>query len=163
MFRTSAQVAAAAAAALVLSSPAHAASATGSATVRILQAILITKNSDLNFGKVIAGPSPATVSVAESGARTCSGAITCYGESTAAAFAVVGTDGETVTVSLASRQITLNGGGNNSMTLLLRSSTNTLLLTDGKASFRLAGALVVGANQAAGTYTGQFEVAVNYQ
>jgi len=45
----------------------------------------------------------------------------------------------------------------------LSTSTSALTLTGGVGSFNVAGTLSVGANQAAGTYTGQYNVSVNYQ
>ena len=41
--------------------PAHAASATGDATVKILRAITVTKSSDLDFGKIVPSAAAATV------------------------------------------------------------------------------------------------------
>lgn len=157
-------MAAAIAACCAMASQAHAASATGTATVRILQAITVTKTSDLNFGKVVAASQAATVSIGESGARTCGTGLTCYGATTAGAFGVTGSAGETVSVSIDNPSIQLtNGGGAPGMTVALTTSTPSLVLSGGGGSFKIAGTLTVGANQPGGVYSGYYSVSVNYQ
>lgn len=144
-------------------SPAFAQSATGDASVKILTAITVTKSSDLYFGKVLASASAATVDIAENGSRTCGTGLSCYDTATAGGFNVTGTDGETVTVAIANPNISLSDGQGNSMDVALSTSTSTLTLAGGSGSFNIAGSLSVGANQAAGDYTGQYSVSVDYQ
>ncbi len=144
-------------------SPAYATSANGDASVQILQAISVTKASDLNFGKVVAAATASTVAVGEDNSRNCGAALTCYGATTAGAFNVTGTAGQTVTVSIDSPSITLSDGGSNSLAATVSTTTSSLVLTGGTGNFKVAGLLNVGANQAAGTYAGQYTVSVNYQ
>jgi hypothetical protein len=143
--------------------PAYAATGTGDATVQILQAITVTKASDLNFGKVVAASSASTVTVGENDARTCGAALTCYGATTAGAFNVTGAAGETVTVAIDSPTISLTDGGSNTIAATVSTTTSSLVLTGGNGNFKVAGLLNVGANQAGGTYAGQYTVSVNYQ
>ncbi|MBB3981709.1 hypothetical protein GGR44_001356 [Sphingobium fontiphilum] len=147
----------------MITAPAHATSATGDATVKILQAITVAKSSDLNFGKVLASSTASTVAIAESGTRTCGSGLSCYGTTTAGAFNVTGSTGETVSVAIDNPTITLSDGGANAMTVALNTSTSSMTLAGGTGSFKIAGTLNVGANQAAGTYAGQYSVSVNYQ
>lgn len=144
-------------------SPAYAASGNGTASVKILRAITVTKSSDLYFGKILPSASAATVAVAESGARTCGAGLGCYDTATSGGFHVVGTTGEVVSVSLDSATATLSDGASHSMTVNLATSTTALTLTGGAGDFKVAGTLNVGASQADGTYTGQYSVSVNYQ
>lgn len=145
-----------------MAAPAAAQTATGDVTVRILQAITVSKTADLNFGRVVAGTTAGSVVVAEDGTRTCPAALRCIGATTGAAFAVTGTTGETVTVSIDTPSIQL-ASGTNRMTVGLTTATRTITLAAGPNTFRVGGTLAVGAAQAAGTYTGQFTVSVNYQ
>lgn len=147
---------------LGVATPAAAQTATGDVSVRILQAITVSKTADLNFGRVVAGTAAGSVVVAEDGTRTCAAALRCLGSTTGAAFAVTGTAGETVTVAIDTPSIQLTSGANR-MTVALSTQTRTMTLSAGNNAFRVGGALSVGANQAAGTYTGQFTVSVNYQ
>ncbi|MDH7973276.1 DUF4402 domain-containing protein [Sphingomonas sp. AR_OL41] len=144
-------------------SPAYASSGNGTASVKILRAITVTKSSDLYFGKILPSATASTVAVAESGARTCGASLGCYDTATSGAFHVVGTSGEIVSVSLDSASTTLSDGASHSMTVNLATSTTALTLTGGAGDFKVAGTLNVGASQADGTYTGQYSVSVNYQ
>lgn len=145
-----------------VATPAAAQTATGDVTVRVLQAITVSKTADLNFGRVVAGTAAGSVVVAEDGTRTCPAALKCLGTTTSGAFAVTGTAGETVTVAIDTPSIQLTSG-TNKMAVALTTTTKTLTLATAGNAFRVAGSLAVGANQAAGTYTGQFTVSVNYQ
>lgn len=142
--------------------PAHAETARGDATVKILQAITVSKTADLNFGNVVPSAAAATVAVGEDGTRTCGTGLSCYGTTTSGAFNVTGTAGETVSVGIDNATIQLSNG-TQSMAVALSTSTSSLTLAGGTGSFRVGGTLSVGANQAAGTYTGQYNVSVNYQ
>lgn len=146
----------------VVAAPAHAATGTGDATVKVLGALAVTKTSDLNFGRVVASATAGTVSVGEDNSRVCAVGLTCFGTTTAGAFSVSGTAGETVTVAITNPSITLSNGSQ-TMAVALSTTTTSLSLTGGSGSFKVAGALTVGANQAPGNYSGQYSVAVDYQ
>lgn len=150
-------------AALAATAPAHAQSATGDVSVRVLQAITVTKSSDLSFGKVLPASAPSTVAIAEDGTRTCGTGLKCFGTTTSGGFNVTASTGETVSVSIDTPSITLSNGGSQTMGVTLNSSTRTMSLPSGSGSFRVGGTLSVGANQAAGNYSGQYTVSVAYQ
>lgn len=137
--------------------------ATGSATASatILSPISVTKTSDLDFGKIIAGASASTVALTGAGAFTCGSGLTCSGTHTPAAFNVAGTAGEAVTVA-SDATVTLISGAN-SMSATLVPTASSLTLVGGTASFNVGGTLSVAGNQAAGAYAGTFNVTVNYQ
>lgn len=166
-FKFAKLLAAAGLATIVSATPAfadpHPASGTGTATVKILKAIVVTNPTSLNFGKVLPGSSAATIAVAENNAVTCDTALECLGSPTAASFHVTGTSGETVTVALDASTATLSDGASNSMTVDLATTTSNLALTGGANDFKVSGVLHVGANQVDGDYTGNFTVSVDYQ
>ena len=143
-------------------SAAHAASATGTAKAKILRQITLTNTSDLQYATIISGATAATVAVSTAGARTCGTGLTCTGTATSANFNVAGTDGAVVLVS-GDSSVTLNGslGGTMASTLTYSAANITLGATGG--SFQVGGTLSVGANQAAGDYTGTFNVTADYQ
>jgi len=143
--------------------PANAATATGDATVRVLQALSVTKTANLNFGNVVASASAGTIAIAENGNRTCASGLACFGSTAAGEFAVAGTVGETVTVAIDSGAISLTDGASHTIEGSVSTTTNALTLAAGTNSFKIAGQLNIGANQAAGTYAGQYSVSVNYQ
>lgn len=147
----------------LLAAPSHGASTSGSASVKVLQAVTVAKGADLDFGKVIPGTAAATVRIAEDGTRTCGTGLTCIGTPTAALFNITGTTGETVGVTIAVARINLTSGSAPAMTVDLATTTPSVVMVAGKGSFKVSGLLTVGANQAAGAYTGTFTVNVDYQ
>lgn len=143
-------------------SAAHAASATGTATAKILRQITLTKTSDLQYATIISGATASTVAVSTAGGVTCGAGLTCTGTTTAGSFSVQGTNGAVVLVG-GDSSVTLNGslGGTMSSTLTYSSPNITLGTTGG--NFQVGGTLSVGANQASGDYSGTFNVTANYQ
>lgn len=142
---------------------AHAATTTADAKARILSQITVSKVSgqDLDFGAIVSGASASTVQISTAGSRTCGAGITCSGTTSAAGFSITGTTGETVTIG-SDANVTLNGPGGATMSATLASSLATLTL-DGSDGFTVGGTLGVNASQAAGNYSGTFNVTVNYQ
>jgi Mat/Ecp fimbriae major subunit len=143
--------------------PAQAASGNGDATVQVLQAFTLAKTSDLGFGKLIPSAAAGTINIAEDGTRTCAASLTCFGTTSAGGFSISGSSGETVSVGLDSDTITLTNGASATISGKISTSSKALTLEAGQASFKIAGLLSVGANQAGGTYRGQYAVSVNYQ
>lgn len=139
---------------------AYAATANSTASARILKQVTVTKTADLDFGTIVTGTAPATVDISALGVRVCGAGLVCSGTTTAAAFGIVGTVGQTVRITAAG-PVTLSSG-TNSMTATLLSSAATRTLT-GTDAFTVGGSLALGANQADGVYTGAFAVTVDYQ
>lgn len=143
--------------------PAHAASATGDATVKVMSGLAVSKTSDLNFGRLVPGSGTETLTVAADGTVTCGGTLTCFGTKTPGNFSVTGAAGEVVTVQIANSAITLSNGSY-TMPVSLSTPANSMTLSvDGTGSFKVGGVLTVASTQAPGTYTGQYSVSVNYQ
>jgi hypothetical protein len=141
---------------------AQAATATANAKAQILKALTVTKTTDLDFGTIVAGTAIGTVTLPTTGAASCTGTITCAGTPVPALFAVTGTTGQIVTIAAANT--TLSGPGT-AMAATLAPSSATLTLSGVAATdvFKVGGALIVGASQLEGVYTGSFGVTVNYQ
>lgn len=137
-------------------------SATGTASVRIVQALSVAKTSDLDFGRIVTGGSAGTVTIAADGSRACGGGLQCLGAVSAGGFTITGAAGETVAVAIDSPNIQLSNG-TDTMAVALQPSVQSLVLAEGKGQLRIAGILSVGANQPPGVYSGQYSVSVNYQ
>ncbi|QJQ31853.1 DUF4402 domain-containing protein [Sphingomonas lacunae] len=144
---------------------AQAAPANASATARaaVLKQITVANTSDLDFGTVVAGTSAANLDVSTAGARTCGAGMTCTGTVSAANFNITGTVASVVTIS-GDNSVSLSNG-TDTMTASLTRSASTLTLAAGavNGSFTVGGSLGVDANQADGSYTGTFNVSVDYQ
>jgi spore coat protein U-like protein len=149
---------------------------TADASATIVAPISITQDNGLNFGSIAAGSTASDVRVTPAGARS----ITNGGNATlsvggaaasAASFTVTGSAGYQYTVSLPADDIvTLSDGGTNSMAVNSfnflatnnNATTGTGILTGGSDILKVGATLLVSANQAAGSYTGTFDVTVNY-
>lgn len=150
------------------------ASATQSTTgsTRILQAISIAKNSDLEFGSIVkpssAGTSTVTID-ASTGGRTigAGGAVGAAGTSGRATYTVTGEGGQgfSITPDSSFNMNRAGGGGTIAVTTTASSATGTLsgsIGASGTASFGVGGSFSVADTTATGNYTGTFNVVVAY-
>lgn len=155
------------AAASLFAATAHAqASATASATasVEIATPISLQNTAGLDFGVVAAAPGAGTVVVSTAGGVTESGGVNVLGGSPAAAAFTVGGQGSyAYSITVPSAAVTLSDG-TNSMTVdnFVDSKGGSSSLVNGADTFTVGATLNVGANQAAGSYTGSFDVTVAY-
>lgn len=167
-----AAVGAALAAALSFSGAANAAaSASANANAEILSTISVVKNQDMDFGLIaVNGAATLTISADESSPAACPANLVCAGARVPAKFTISGTAGVGTTAAVRQASVSLTSGAN-SMTLnnftVFFPSGNTLTVPGGGgaavAPFNVGGSLGVGAAQAAGVYTGSFDVDVEYQ
>ncbi len=140
--------------------------ATGTATAEVLSSLTVTATADLQFGQIAANTGGSVTVNADSSVSKTGGLIST-GSRAPAAFDVVGSPNAMVIVSLPTASVNLTRvSGTETMQL---GSFNTdpngafQLDTAGAGSFNVGGTLTVGANQVAGTYTGTFQVSVEYQ
>jgi hypothetical protein len=145
-----------------------AASATANSTADIVAAISIAKDTggDLGFGYAVASGTAGTVVIANDGTRTCNGGVTCIagGTTSAASFTVTGQANYTYAITLPS-SVTLTDGASNNMTVDTFTSnpaTTGTIGSGGSQTIAVGATLNVTASQAAGTYTGTFDVSVDY-
>jgi hypothetical protein len=138
-------------------------SVTANANAKILAAVTVTKSTDLNFGTAVSGAAAGTVAVSTGGAQTCTTVVCTGGGATAAGFAIQGTAGGNVAITVPAT-VSLTGPGT-AMSATLTSSAASLVLTGVAATdvFQVGGSLPVAINQAGGSYTGTFTVSVAYQ
>jgi Mat/Ecp fimbriae major subunit len=139
-----------------------AAEATATASAAILQPVTVTKVADLDFGKIVAGPSASTVTLSSNGQFQCGAGLTCLDNHNIARFTVSGVPGQMVSIQSDS-QITLSSSGGAKMPVVLDVSAKTLKLNNGQNNtIGVGGTLSVAAYQAEGVYTGLFTITVNY-
>jgi len=143
------------------------------ATGVIFQPIVLTKDTDLNFGTVVR-PQSGSGSVAidaATGQRTLSGqgAVLNTGPAASrAAFTVGGEGGQTFTISApATLTLTRSGGSETVVATLTPSATSGVLSGSlggaaGSSSFGVGGQLPIADTLTAGAYAGSFTVTVAY-
>jgi predicted small secreted protein len=145
------------------------ATATGNAAARILSPITLTAGADLNFATIYKSVGGGTVRVTPAGVRTVvAGTVTLAAApvATAGTFTVGGDPALTYTITLpADGVVTISNGAVtmpvNVFTVTSASGTNTLSGA-GSDLISIGADLIVGGGQASGTYTGTYNVTVQY-
>lgn len=163
--------------ALTSAPAAYAKNASGQTNVTMVSALSLVKDSDLNFGDLIASNAAGTVIVDPDSVRSASGGtITAGGTVSAARFQGFGLGGQRVKINPPKGGYTLlhsDGVATLNMRDMTYAVDNVITLGRGNSgqyritgvgpfTIRVGGTLDVGANQLPGTYTGTFEVRVNY-
>jgi hypothetical protein len=156
--------------------PAYADTKTGTAEVTVVRPLSFVIDDGLDFGNVVRGTTAGTVTVAPDGTRTKTGGVTLAngGGHKAASFAGMGSNNQRVDISLGANSILITGpGAPMRVHTFVVGSTPTAILTTTPLRFRINSAtgifafpvgatLDVGANQAAGKYTGVWIINLNY-
>ncbi len=158
--------------------PVQAKVAQGTADAIVVTQLSFFSVDDLAFGSIVASASAGTVTINPDGTRASTGGVTPIGGGfLAARFAGRGSNGQTVSISMASTPINITRvGGTQTMQVrtFVIGSTPTAVLTATPQRFRINSAtgififtvgaqLVVNANQTPGTYKGNYSVILNYQ
>lgn len=153
-----------AAVAALVAGGSYAADVDSSAGADIVAPLQVANATALYFGTVVPSIANAdTVIVSATGAKTCGAELTCLtSDHTAAAFNVTGETDRVYTITLPN-SVQISNGSENMDVDNFTGSKASGTLTSGADSFTVGGTLDVGANQAAGEYTGTFTVTVEYQ
>lgn len=140
---------------------------TAQASATILQHLSLTKNVDLAFGGIITDTDGGTVLIPATSAGTPSynGLPTQLTATTSAAqFTANGEDDATFAITLPASTTLTNGTNNMTVDNFVSSVGLTgVQLVSSEKMFYVGATLNVGATQAAGNYTGTFDVTVTYE
>lgn len=150
-----------AAAAALVSTGANAATVSAQAEVDILAPVELEQTAVLDFGVVAAGAGGTVTLPSGSDTRSCSVGVTCVGAAQRGALRVRAINTYTVAITVAP-STTLTGPGT-AMALTLNPSITSIVANGAFQTFHVGGTLTVGAAQAAGTYTGTYNVSADYQ
>lgn len=138
---------------------------TANANARIITAISITKLVDLQFRDIVPGAAAGTVVMSPAGVRTSTGGTTLGNGagSSPASFRVTGQPNASYAVVLPNLINVSNGVQTMRVNTFRRAPAGAVNLGAGGAQTLSVGATCrVAANQAAGTYTANFNVTVSY-
>src|SRR2546428_3428462 len=143
---------------------------TTNANAKILTALTLAEDADLNFGTMARPTTAATVIIAPAGTRSSTGTITLLAQAPtahAAAYTATGDGTATFAITLPVNGVVTVTNGTpaddmavNSFTCSETGSnpTFTSALVAGTKSFTVGATLVLANAQASGTYTGTFDV-----
>jgi len=151
----------------------------------VAQPIAVVNVTGIDFGRVITGSAPGTVTVSATGTATASltaGGPTVYAGSvlidpSPASFYVTGEPGYFYNITTPSTCTVSNGSATMTVTLAAPaaatvdghaasgqlSGTSSKIASNGYDAWVVGGTLSVGANQGSGGYSGTFSVEVDYQ
>jgi len=156
---------------------AHAQDSSTDSQVFVVTPLSFVKERDLDFGQIITDGTAGTVTMDAFGAITTTGGVTQVdGTQQSARFWGYGTFNQRVLINIDQNSYTLTRqGGTETMimdTLFIGSVPPIVITTnprrfrianpDGYFAFTIVGRLQVGANQAPGTYEGEFTVTLEY-
>lgn len=153
--------------AVLASSPAHAAGASSNGKAITIRPLSLLKLRDLDFATNIAGTTAGTVVInPNNDARTTTGTVVAAGGTPQAAqFYTYGGPLQTIQVFRGPLPVLSRAGGGATMNvtgLTLNGPTTRFLNAAGLLDLRVGGTLAVGANQLSGSYSGTFQIIVNY-
>ena len=158
----------AASGALGIGAPAVAATQSATVTANAVKPLVISKLQDLDFGSVTLGPgtwSNATVSLSQSGAFSCTSAnVVCSGVTSVAQYNVQGSNKQTVRISAPNVTLVNQRDPTKTLTLVTDAPATILLTSSGipGTNFSIGGSVTLSSTTAAGTYSGTFNVTVDY-
>jgi hypothetical protein len=140
--------------------------ATSQAAAMIVAPLTITNTAGLHFGTIMRGATAGTVTVETDGDRTFTGGVTLSPINpvhTVATFTIEGEAGRAYTIDLpASINITGAGDPMAVATFVSDPAEGTYTPVGVSTTLLVGATLSVAADQAAGLYTGTFDVSVNY-
>lgn len=154
-----------------LLSAAPACAATGGiATVNasVVKPLVLTWLQDLDLGTVILGPgswSSATIGISRAGAFSCPSAnVTCSGATKTAQYNVSGSNREVVHITAPNVTLVNQSDATKTLTLVVDNPGSVTLTNSGPPglNFSLGGSITVNSNTVGGTYSGTFNVTVDY-
>ena len=136
---------------------------TANVDITVAAPISISAVGDMDFGTMVTTGTAGTVTVTPAGARSSVNVDLLGGVPSAASFDVTGDGNANYSITLPS-STTLSSGGDTMTvdTFTDNAGASPKLPPGGSETFNVGATLNVGATQAAGTYSGTFDVTVNY-
>ncbi|TPG56489.1 DUF4402 domain-containing protein [Sphingomonas glacialis] len=140
---------------LLWGAPALASNPHGAPSVEMLR--------EIDFGTLALGGNGGQITVSPNGALSCSGGLQCLGGQSAGAFAITGAKDEIVSIIVSPAM--LDDGKGHRLRAVFTPSDRTMVLRPGNAKnpFTMGGTLTASGALVEGSYSGTFDVIVEYQ
>jgi hypothetical protein len=148
--------------------PARAASQVAQVKATVAKPLTLTRVQDLDLGTVVLGTGTwtgATVGISRAGIFSCGNAnVTCTGATQVAKYTVTGTNNQVVRISVPNVTLVNQSDASKTLTLTVDSVATITLPNSGNNGVEvpIGGAIVLSSSTAGGTYTGTFNVTVDY-
>ena len=147
---------------------AHAAPGVAQVSANVVKPLVLTWIQDLDLGTIVLGPgtwSGATVQISRAGAFSCTNAnVTCSGATQVAQYNVSGSNKQVVHISAPNVVLVNQSDSSQTLTLTVDSPGSVTLTNSGPpgSNFSLGGSVTLNSTTASGTYSGTFNVTVDY-
>jgi hypothetical protein len=134
----------------------------------VAKPLTLTRVQDLDLGTIILGPgnwSGVTVGISRVGVFSCGSAnVTCIGATKVAKYSVTGSNNQVVRITAPNVTLTNQADPTRTLTLVVDSPGTLTLPNSGNngVQFPLGGSISVSSSTAGGTYSGTFNVTVDY-
>lgn len=140
------------------------ATASATATARIITPIALTKTLDLNFGNIASSAAIGSVTIAPAGTRSSIGGVTpsAIGDYSKAAFSATGENYATYAITLPESVSLSDGTHTMLVNAFISTPANGTFNASGTQTIEVGATLNVGATQASGTYNGTYNVTIAY-
>lgn len=154
--------------ALVAAAPASAATQIAKVSAAVAKPLTLARVQDLDLGTIVLGPgiwSGATVGISRAGVFSCSNAnVGCLGATRVARYTVTGSNNQPIRITAPNVVLTNQSDPTKTLTLVVDSPGTITLPNSGNqgVQFPLGGSITVNSSTAGGTYTGTFNVTVDY-
>lgn len=155
--------------ALAGADPAWAAPAgTAAVSANVVKPLILTWLQNLDLGSIVLGPgtwSGATVSISKTGTFSCPSAnLTCSGTTQVAQYNVSGSNNQVVHITAPNVTLVNQSDSSQQLTLVVDAPATVTLTNSGPpgSNFSLGGSVTLSSATAGGTYSGTFNVTVDY-
>ena len=155
--------------AVTATAPAYAAGGVATVQASVVKPLILTWLQNLDLGSITLGPgtwSNATLGISRTGVFSCTNAnLICTGATQVASYNVSGTNNRTVLISAPNVTLVNQGDPTQSLTLVVDNPGSVLLTNSGPpgTNFSIGGSVTLSSTTASGTYSGNFNVTVDYQ
>jgi hypothetical protein len=147
---------------------ARAATQVAQVNANLAKPLILTGLQNLNLGTITLGPgiwSGATVGISRAGVFSCANAnLTCTGATQVARYNVSGTNNQTVTITAPNVTLVNQSDSTQTLTLITDGPGSVLLTNSGPpgTNFSVGGSITLSSSTVGGTYSGTFNVTVDY-
>ena len=147
---------------------AHAGTQVAPVSANVTKPLVLVMRQNLDLGTITLGPgawSNATVSVSKSGVFSCANVnVTCTGATLAAQYNVEGSNNQTVYINAPNVTLVNQSDATQTLTLVVDAPASVILTNSGPpgTNFSIGGSITLSSTTVGGTYTGTFNVTVDY-
>jgi len=155
-------------AAVAAAAPAAAANNVVTVQANVVKPLILTQLQDLDLGSIVLGPgawSNATVAISRAGTFSCTNAnLTCTGATQVARYNVSGSNNQVVRISAPNVTLVNQSDPSKTLTMVVDNPGSVTLTNSGPpgTNFSLGGSITLSSSTAGGTYSGTFNVTVDY-